>query len=838
MINRSLDAWNKLEESLEDLSENIGLSETDLRCKFIDPLLTKVLFWDELNIVREPKVSAGFIDYFCKTYNNQFVIEAKSNKVDFCLNESSKIQILTSKNLKKTKVSLYDAIEQARNYGKEKDCPFCVVSNGENIIFTKTYSPHDGSVDTIALAGRNAINRNFHKLYEMLSPYNKGYSFFQNILESGKIVRQKALFSKSISSETYRKDRMGYNPLSAPLTPILTTYFRDITHDNILMQKVYCNNQNLDTYGQDLKKYIKGRIPLLGLPYEEVDQLEISDESSGKIERDLIMQFQQNKDLKQGHVFVLFGNLGAGKSTFIKRFHTQLLRGFHSKLIWCYIDFQTWYGDVDEVETKILTDIEKHLRITDQIDIDEYDTLYEIYKKDISNKLKGVWKRFESDSDRLMEKVGDYIERQQENKKAHIEKVLNYLINSNFEVCLVLDNLDQQPSDIQEKASFYCFAKSKDLNVTTILSLRDETYWSMKPKPPMNAYGNITSYQIVPPSIKEVIVKRIQFVKEIKGDEEVTFDNSGKVVILPYRDLLNLLLDTLRTDEAEDLLKYLSSGNIRYALEIFGDIVTSGHSNLFQVLTYKYEDTQQSKVVPFDKLVKSVGISTAENYNSKTSKLINLFENYTYDGFGSHFINLRVLDILNEYKNESFKIGVSEGFVPLETILNKLTVYCNELTNLRRILAPMLERHIIESDIGARKMGEENYLENISFVRLAPSAQYHLESLLCNHQYLEMILYDTKIQDEILFEKIFSNYKFYMERHKGFKEKWDKRIENIRLFLNYLKEKEEEDFKYLESENIHKYRRIMPQLIHDYNEGATAILRKVNEKKVNQKLKV
>ncbi|WEZ21340.1 P-loop NTPase fold protein [Bacillus subtilis] len=838
MINKSLEVWNEFEESIDNITENIGLSETDLRCKIIDPLLTKVLFWDESYITREPKVSAGFIDYYCKTHINEFVIEAKSNKVDFCLSNSSNIQILTSKNLKKTKEALFNAIEQARSYAKEKDCPFCVVSNGLNIILSRTFTPHDGSADTIAFTGKISINKNFHKLYEMLSPYNDGYIFFQSLLSSGKIVRQKALFSKSISNETYRRDRVGYNPLSGPLTPILTKYFRDITHDKTLMQKVYCNNQNLDSYGQDLKKYIKGRIPLLGLPFEEVDQLEISDDYSGKFETDLLMQFQKNTDLKQGHVFVLFGNLGAGKSTFIKRFHTQLLKGLHSNLIWCYIDFQTWYGTVDEVEIKILSDIEKQLRNTDQIDIDEYDTLCKIYKEDISNKVKGVWKRFENNPEKLMDKIGEYIERQLENNKAHIEKILNYLIASNYEVCLVLDNLDQQPSDIQEKASFYCFAKSKDLNLTTVLSLRDETYWSMKSKPPMNAYGNITSYQIVPPSIKEVLVKRIQFVKEIIGEQIVTFDNYDKVVTLKYRDLLNLLMDTLKTDEAQDLLKYLSSGNIRYALEIFSDIVTSGHSNLFQILNYKYEENQQSKIVPFDKLVKSVGVSTGENYNSKTSKLINLFESYTYDGFGSHFVNLRILDILNDHKNESFKFGVSEGFVPLEIIMKELTVYCNDLYNLRRLLAPMLERHIIESDIGARKMGEDNYLENISFVRLAPSAKYHLETLLSNHQYLEMILYDTKIQDEGLFEKIFRNYSFYVDKHKSFYDKWKARIENIELFLNYLKEKEEEDFKYLDSENIHKYRRIMPQLIRDYREGSAIIMSKVNEKKANQKMKV
>ena len=823
-LNDSIEKWNEFSEEA-DFQDNIIQSETDIRCKIIDNLLTRVLFWDEKNIQREPKVKAGFIDYFCNTGNNNFVLEAKSNKVDFNLPKNSKLQRYNSSVIKKTKSNLWSAIEQARAYAKEKESPLCVVSNGLNLIFCTTYQANR-AFDTLALSGVDAFNNNFHHIYEILSPYKNGFNNIEEILEL-KVYREAPQFRKSIADETYRHDNIGNNPLSAPLTPILTDYFSDISHNKMLLKKLYCNNVKLDSYGNELKNFIKGRIPLLGLPFESNRSLEVSDESAGSFHNDLLRRMQEKKYQKQGHVFVLFGNLGAGKSTFIQRFYDHFLKGYTKKIVWCQVDFRSFYNTDEEIEKKIedkiLQDIESALEKIDQIDIYEYDFLKELYEDNINKKLRGAWKHLSDQTKN--ENISNLIESMENDKKHHIEKIISYLVEKDFELFLVLDNLDQQPTVVQEKASFYGLTKSSELKITTILSLRDETYWSMKTKPPMNAYANITPYQIVPPSVKEVLMKRIAYVKEITGDEEVNFDFNYASVKLKYKDLLNLLSQTLKREEVEDLLVHLSSGNLRYSLQLFRDIVTSGHSNLVSLLNYKYEEEKlQNQFIPFNRLVKSVGLSTGINYDTQKSKLLNLFQSNTFDGFGSHFINIRILEILMSYKDKEIRLGTIKGFVPLNDILKDLSVYCNDMDSLKALLSPMLERHIIESDIGARRMGEDNFLDKISLVRIAPPAQFHLDTLLKNHEYLEMIIFDTKFENEEIYNEIYSNFKAINNKSTDYKERWDLRIKNVELLLKYLKEKEDEDFHYLGEGNKHKFNRISNELISNYCEVKRKIM--------------
>jgi hypothetical protein len=392
-----------------------------------------------------------------------------------------------------------------------------------------------------------------------------------------------------------------------------------------------------------------------------------------------------------------------------------------------------------------------------------------------------------------------------------------------YEICLALDNLDQQPTKIQESASFYILTKSKLFKSLAIISLRDETYWEMKKKPPMNAYGNITSYQIVPPSLESILISRINYVLELMGEKEITFDSSpntftNKVIKMKYKDVFTLFENTLKEEYANRLLEDLSSGNLRYGLEIFKDTITSGHSNLNSILTYNLEANEKNKTIPYDKLVKSIGLSKQAFYDSSKSKLLNLFQNNLEDGFYSHFINYRILEILHNNIEVTFKADITQGFMPIGELLSQLKIYCSQPVSFRKILAPLLERHLIESDIGARKLGEDNYYEKIKCVRLTPSGKFHFEDIISDHQYLGLVLFDTYIEDIKTYNLLENNNKTLqkLQLRNDFQKIWDLRFQNLETFLDYLKKKEEEDFIYLQKHNVNHFGKIMPTLIKNY----------------------
>lgn len=275
----------------------------------------------------------------------------------------------------------------------------------------------------------------------------------------------------------------------------------------------------------------------------------------------------------------------------------------------------------------------------------------EIYSKEIESKVEGVWAPYSKDKDTIDKKIGDLIESKQENTKEHINKCLLYLMQkNNYEVCMVFDNLDQHPTDLQEKVSLYAITRTKALNILAIVSLRDETYWDLKRKPPLNAYGNITSYQIVSPSMEQVLLKRINYVLSIIGKKKVTFDSSpdmklNAVIEMDYNSIFSLFKDTIQKDEIKVIINNLSSGDIRKGLDIFKEIITSGHVDLHNI--FKYPVSQGSiNTIPYDKVLKAIGLADQIFYDSNKSAILNLFRTNSKDGFYSHFINYRILEIL------------------------------------------------------------------------------------------------------------------------------------------------------------------------------------------------
>lgn len=819
----SLKKWEEVKEELEGFQE-IELKETDVRCKIIDPLLKDVFGWNEQCIIREPKIQAGFIDYYCESGENKFVLEAKSTKVNFKMLRGEKYRLVNSQNLSKTNSDLYDAIEQARSYGKEKNCSFVIASNGLNIIISQTFAGKSDGNDTLLISGAEGITNSFSILYQIMSPYFNGNDAFQRVIRSNNLIRYQPQHTKTLLSEIYDSAaKRGGNEFANPLVPIVSKFFTDIADEESLLKELYCDNYNLDSYGNELKAFVKGRVPMLGLAVGQVAQVAVKNDELGDFGQNMVMKMQ-DAYAKEGHVFILFGNVGAGKTTFLSRFYHHILKGISKKkLVWINIDFQRFYGQGTDVEEYILKRIQHAINNLEE-DTEDFDVLKEIYEKEIARRVKGPWKPYLSRPEELEMKISDYLTDLVERKNDHIEKVIEYLKDQkDFEICLVFDNLDQQSDIVQEAVSKYALTRIDTWRTLIILCLRDETYWNLKKRPPLDAYAKVTSYQIIPPSVEEVLTKRIEYVIKQIGEQSVTFDIVGAqgatvALKMQYKDVFNVFLDTLKTEEAKELFRNLSSGNIRAALEIFRSLTTSQYTNLKNIIDYNVGAAAIYKPIPLDKLIKSIGLGQGAYYNSKNSKIVNMFQNNLYDGFHSHFINFRIIEILKECREIDYKLDTPPGFVPIEEIKRLLSVYCCDEKALRRVLIPLIEQHLVETDIGARQIGDKDYFDKIQCVRITPAGYYYLDELTSIIQYLDLVFFDTMIKNPIIFGKMRENmYKMReAKKNKNFKESWEIRFEYIEQFLNYLKEEEEEEIRMFRDWRITTFGKIMPNIISRY----------------------
>lgn len=828
-------ALKAFQENIEQMGkfQNQELSETDSRSKIIDPFLKDILQWEEENITREPHINAGYIDYFCNSDENSFVLEAKSTKIDFKSIKSNKIQYVNAKKLEKNAASLYSAIEQARDYAKQKNSQFFVVSNGLHLTISKTFLSGEEKNDLMILDGEKCLEENLNILLDILSPYNNGFNLLLEYLDTKNELRNKPQFKKTLLKEAYyTTSYKGRNVLAQPLADVMNRYFEDISEDIEILDKIYCNTSDLDGYSKEMRTILKGRVSMLGLPIEEVQQIETSDNQPTTFGTAMTMKRQ---DKQKGHLFIIFGNLGAGKTTFLSRYYNHILTDMQRrKFLWILIDFQSFYGDIDDVDEYIVEQIEESIYEKER-DIIKFDVLKKIYSKEIERMVEGAWAPYSKDHDVIEKKIGDLIELKQSNKKEHIDKCLSYLmLKDNYEVCMVFDNLDQHSGDLQEKVSLYAVTRTKTYRMLAIVSLRDETYWALKRKPPLNAYGNITSYQVVSPSMEQILLKRINYVLDILGKKTVTFDSSSDkklsaAITMNYSSIFSLFKDTIQQDEIKVIINNLSSGDIRKGLSIFKEIITSGHVDLNNIFNYPLHPDRK-KTIPYDKVLKAIGLADQTFYDSNKSAIMNLFRTNLKDGFYSHFINFRILEILENNLDKRSVFHGPEGYVSIEELLSQLNIYCNDEEVLRELLVPFLERSLVESDIGARRLEDKNYYNNIRFVRITLSGLYHKNVLIYNHQYLEMVLVDTPIHSPETYESLKENY--IKVQTEPYTKKWRYKFEAVKIFLTYLKEIEEEEMVWIKKNGITHFGLILPNLINKYHTNRNEITKILQEKKL------
>lgn len=771
---------NKREELLKFNGES--LTETDTRSKIIDILFKDVFHWTEDCLVREPHIEAGYMDYvFNNEEGNSFILEAKSTKVLFeKYSSDKKPKSLKSKNIETSDKNLFNAIEQVRNYCKQENKPYFVVSNGLDLCIGKVFLNGKDENDIIIYQGYECIKNNFADLYIALNPESTGMDKVLELITKSTDMRLKPGFQKRIVDNLVNTNpKKGENDYSLKLLPLLTKYFDEIIDKSEFSKKVYCKVDDANKYSDIMKSYLKSRLSALGLPIEYIDKT-----PEGTLERSL-----DNIKNTEGHLFILFGKYGIGKTTFINQFINQSIsKEMQKDIFWINCDFQSWYVGNESVEDKICDCIEK--AILDKFPEVLEDEVLDIYKEEISRKKRGPMGKLLSEQ-RMNEEIFEFIEKQKVEKRSHLNKVLNYIKNVHqFEPIFIFDNIDQHSEKVQEEVVFYAISQTKNNNYLAILSLRDETYWDLSKKKPLDAYGNYTATQVVPPTIQQVLNRRIDFVLENEElSSMVTADDfGGKTVKFDTDKVFTLFKDSINKPDNNELLDSLSNFSIRRGLKMFKSLVLSGHIDLNNIIQYSFKD-QEAKVIPPDKFIKGIGLGAEMYYKSTKSEIFNMFNLYE-DGYYSHFVSFIILE-----KLKSLEIQVGEApldakdFVPINILLQSIYPYCINERNLRNILKELIKYELVDSEIGT------NQIENIndfSFVKITPAGRFYKEKMIMKHQYLEMVIFDTPIKNPKIYKELIT-LQDELQNCKRFEKKWEKKFLLVNTFIKYLRNEMNEE---------------------------------------------
>ena len=781
-------AYKNLTEFEKDYSafKELDLSETDTRSKILDKLLIDVLGWSEFDIEREGWVRVGFFDYEVKTSAFQFVIEAKKNFVEFKLpKKGNEVKLKSIYNGNK------EVIDQIRNYIFERGLSYGVITNGTQFIvaqFSNTLGKDWKEQKCIFFKDIEDIKKNFDKFYDLLSR--------ESVTSYGRLkINKTSNIAKTIVKDHSLK-RKNYelvrNQISQQLIPIINKVFEEIYNTESLegkkiLQDCYVENKDVKKYNSELGFIFADNPPTFDTRIVPVQNTE-------KTQEQLKEQIFTDVNVLPDPI-ILIGTAGAGKTTFIKYFTEVLLSKKHKKnrpLV--YLDFRLYTSQTIRDTRFIYDNIIKQLENDyPELNLNKFNILKTIYKKDIDKKKQGTWSYFISNEDKINEAIASLIDEKQKDSINHLISITNYLLyKCNKRICVLFDNADQLNEADQKEVFLLGNGINRNLKSIAIISLREGYFYKWKNKPPFNAYQSIV-YHITAPPYRKVLEKRINYVMTRFDFQAIELNAENKQVKFQKGSLEHLfknLYDTLFKSSNSNIMEFLeetSYPNTRQGLENFKSFLLSGHSKITEYMSFEYGIGQGG--IPIWEFFKSIALDSNYYYETNKSKVVNIF--YPSKNNTNHFTKVRLLNYLfNKLKSSSKKVE----YFPVNTITNEFLKAGYSIDIIEEEIQELFDFKLVSTSEYSEDIEEEFRIESDSMVSITSVGVFYMKSLINRFHYLDLILQDTPIFDDEFFNKI---CRVFPDSDEYGNRDLEKRKKTVEIFINYLLNQESKDKKFI-----------------------------------------
>jgi predicted type IV restriction endonuclease len=311
-------------------------SEADARALIIDPLLTSA-GWAAGDVKREPyagwEESRGFIDYLLLQGGRpMMVVEAKKTGRSFQLPANLTSQRVTSfKKIRRiASPDLKEALEQCLRYTQHTGAPYACATNGSDWIFFKP-SHSFRSLPDARVVIFNGIDQVAKRIDEFLDLFS-----FEGLQEGR---AEKELLGREIQKPQFAKrlqDAFPYHDdpsieeeeYSNLLDQLLRHYVVELTSELDFEECYFPVKANRTTL-RTLDDLIAGRVEAL----RGVSQKSPNEFNEGLLATPLLQNHPS------GRTVVLHGEVGVGKSSFLRHCELQLREaGKLSQAVWSRVD--------------------------------------------------------------------------------------------------------------------------------------------------------------------------------------------------------------------------------------------------------------------------------------------------------------------------------------------------------------------------------------------------------------------------------------------------------------------------------------------------------------------
>lgn len=646
MPDRALAELNKL---IDSLSENLAnhYNEADTRVKFIDPLLTDVLQWNEhLHIRREESYKdceeRRCIDYILSLQYPILVVEAKKSLKQF--------EIPTV--VRKVKYSLsgvirdwrnaWDAITQAQQYCVDKGARYALVTNGHQYIVFKAVSETGpwSRGNALVLGSPEILRQNFTLFYECLSRE----AITQDKLSDFAFPREQAPKRQKPRADILASNS-GYRN---QLYTIIDSAFRDVLLDvpqgeREFLRMCYCSSEDAMHYTGHLNSAIADPLPLFRAPIEQV--------RPGHRKDAFDMAIVRSSEMTSAvPLFVVMGGIGVGKTSFLHWYFDEQMpeKARRSNLV-IFCDYRTIEATVDELHARTLRIVIDDLVSQTEGQTTHFNQLCEIFRTRIDRALRGALRPFADSQEERDRRIGELLQRFQDYSVEHLEALVNFIrARMGSRVIIVLDNMDQKSPELQDKLYQIGHEFVYRCNLVVVISLREATYRRISKAAIASAFAS-REFHVKGQPIDLILGKRFEYLQSRLPSQKVHVETeTGVLDVVDFDRFVTLMQRSLLSERADprilECITALSNADTRRQLRMIYSFLISGQTKIADYF-WKYAAKDRARI-PFHEVLHSILYQDSRFFDEGGGdELMNVLE--PAPGMSaSHFSALRILSYM------------------------------------------------------------------------------------------------------------------------------------------------------------------------------------------------
>jgi hypothetical protein len=765
-------------------SDDSQLSEADTRAKLVDPVFRDVLGWTEPEIRREKPVAKGFVDYVLGSDYSYLLIEAKRTAPRFYLNAPTKPRRLALSGphlLGNKKIARF--IEQAQGYASDVGVQFCVVSNGSQFIVFRPYLPGRPwrSGMAIVFHDHRDLEHNFSEFHSLLSRdavvAGSLIEAFEH-LERSTTQLYTALEQLPDADRDLVRNRV-WQQIARIMGPLLTDQSENPAVQLEIISNCYVSTPLADQTDESLDRLLKD------VPAPDLIAAKFVDLRPGHRGRTAFShRLRSDVEAARAGTYILTGGVGSGKTTFLKRFAYLIDRDLVERYtVWVHIDFLP-IGNLDAavMDRELREYVYKHIRteVENQFGPDLAATgeqIRELFAEEIKQASLTRLHGLPTDSPEWQQAVNGIVDEHYRSNELFSLAALRSLRKRGKRVAVVFDNTDQLGESFQENVFLFAQKVSSDYAALCIVVLREEKFFAAYRRGIFDAFGD-RRFHIGSPDLRQVLRKRLEygrqkFAKLASGTSDEGI-NAGEIARADAL-LRSLIMSTTgRNANIVRMLASVSNGDMRHALDMFREFLSSGNTNVEKIIDIM--ERGGGYTVPFHEFAKSAILGSRKYYRSNVSHIVNLFKQS--DALGaSHVTACRILARLASAEGTASAHG--EGFVAVSTLLREYRSSFGFADDLVQWVGELLRRNLVESE-----PPRAANLDAADAVRITAAGAYYWKYLVRAFGYIDLVFVDTPVVDRTLARKL---------AELADSSDMIVRVQRVRAFLEYLARKEAEE---------------------------------------------